>query len=39
MPLQKLLDKNPEEVLKRAIFGMLPKNKLRSRMIKRLKVE
>lgn len=29
--------KNPSEVLKVAVWGMLPKNKLRARMIKRLK--
>ncbi|MDD5750542.1 MAG: 50S ribosomal protein L13 [Candidatus Pacebacteria bacterium] len=30
--------KGIEEVLRRAVWGMLPANKLRSRMIKRLKV-
>ncbi|MFA6215092.1 MAG: 50S ribosomal protein L13 [Patescibacteria group bacterium] len=30
--------KNPADVLKRAIWNMLPKNKLRDRMIKRLKI-
>lgn len=30
--------KNPGEVLRVAVFGMLPKNKLRDRMIKRLKI-
>lgn len=30
--------KNPGEVLKMAIWNMLPKNKLRARMIKRLKI-
>lgn len=39
IPLKKLFEKNPSEVLKKAVFGMLPKNKLRSRMIKRLKIE
>ena len=39
MPLKKLFEKNPGEVLKKAVFGMLPKNKLRARMIKRLKCE
>ncbi|MFA5021226.1 MAG: 50S ribosomal protein L13 [Patescibacteria group bacterium] len=29
--------KNPGEVLKTAVWGMLPKNKLRDQMIKRLK--
>ncbi len=27
------------EILRRAVFGMLPKNKLRDKMIKRLKIE
>lgn len=35
--LEKLFEKNPEEVLKKAVFGMLPKNRLREKMIKRLK--
>jgi len=39
IPLKKLFEKNPEKVLKKAVMGMLPKNKLRARMIKRLKVE
>ena len=30
---------NPSNVLKRAVMGMLPKNKLRSKQIKRLKIE
>ena len=38
-PLQKLFEENPSEVLRVAVFGMLPKNKLRSIMIKRLKFE
>jgi large subunit ribosomal protein L13 len=33
-----VFDKDPGEVLKRTIFGMLPKNKLRAQQIKRLKV-
>lgn len=37
-PLKKLFEKNPAEVLKKAVFGMLPKNKLRARQIKRLTV-
>lgn len=37
--LSELFEKNPNEVLKKAVFGMLPKNKLRVRMIKRLKIE
>jgi large subunit ribosomal protein L13 len=35
-PLEKLFTKNPEEVLRRAVYGMLPKNKLRDVRIKRL---
>ena len=38
-PLKKLFEENSEEVLKRAVFGMLPKNKLRAKQIKRLKIE
>ena len=34
--LKNLLIKNPQEVLKKAVYGMLPKNKLRPKMIKRL---
>jgi len=39
MPLNILFEKKPEEVLKRAVLGMLPKNKLRNEAIKRLKFE
>ena len=39
IPFEKLFKRNPGEVLKKAVFGMLPKNKLRARQIKRLKVE
>jgi len=38
-PLKKLFDKDPKKVLKIAVFGMLPKNRLRDKQIKRLKVE
>lgn len=34
--LSQLLDKKPEEVIYHAVFGMLPKNKLRQNRIKRL---
>ena len=37
--LKKLFTKNPAKVLTIAVFGMLPKNKLRARQIKRLKIE
>lgn len=33
-----VFEKNPGEVLKRAVWNMLPKNKLRTNMIKRLKI-
>ena len=39
IPLEKLFKERPTEVFKKAVFGMLPKNKLRARMIKRLKIE
>lgn len=34
--LKQLFEKNPGEVLRRAVYGMLPKNKLRKKRIKRL---
>jgi large subunit ribosomal protein L13 len=39
LPFKKLFEKNPGEVIKKAVFGMLPKNKLRAKLIKRLKFE
>ena len=39
IPLKKLFKEKPGEVLRKAVYGMLPKNKLRSRMIKRLKIK
>ena len=36
---KKVFEKDPSEVLKRAVYGMLPKNKLRDKQIKRLKFE
>jgi large subunit ribosomal protein L13 len=38
VPLKKIFDKDPGEILKKAVFGMLPKNKLRAKQIKRLKI-
>lgn len=35
-PLKKLFEKDPAEVLRRAVLGMLPKNRLKAKMIKRL---
>jgi len=37
--LEKLYKERPGEVLRRAIMGMLPKNRLRAKVIKRLKIE
>jgi len=37
--LEKLYKERPGEVLRRAIMGMLPKNRLRAKAIKRLKIE
>lgn len=37
-PFYRLQAKNPEEVIKHAVSGMLPKNKLRSKRIKRLHI-
>jgi len=34
----KLLEKRPEEIIKKAVKGMLPKNKLSRHMLKKLKV-
>jgi large subunit ribosomal protein L13 len=34
-----LFDKNPSEVLRKAVYNMLPKNRLRKEMIKRLTVK
>lgn len=38
-PMKKVFDAKPEEVLYRAVWGMLPKNKLRQDMIKRLTIK
>lgn len=35
-PMKKVFDNDPSEVLRRAVYGMLPKNKLRDEMMKRL---
>jgi large subunit ribosomal protein L13 len=36
--LERMIIKNPQEVVRRAISGMLPKNKLRSRRLARLHI-
>ena len=38
-PFKKNFKKDPGEVLKKAVFGMLQKNKLRNKQIKRLKTK
>ena len=35
---EKLMEKQPEELIKKAVKGMLPKSKLGRQMIKKLKV-
>jgi large subunit ribosomal protein L13 len=35
---EKLLQKQPEEILKKAVWGMLPKNKWQDKLLDRLKV-
>ncbi|OGF31713.1 50S ribosomal protein L13 [Candidatus Falkowbacteria bacterium RIFOXYD2_FULL_35_9] len=35
--MKKLMAEKPREVLKKAVYNMLPKNKLRAEMIKRLR--
>lgn len=35
--MKKLFEKDPKEVLRKAVLGMLPKNKLQAKQIKRLK--
>ena len=37
-PLNEVLDKNPERVIRQAVWGMIPHNKLAKKMIKKLKV-
>jgi large subunit ribosomal protein L13 len=39
IPIKRIFEEKPEFLLKKAVYGMLPKNKLRKRMIKRLKFE
>ncbi|MDD5144932.1 MAG: 50S ribosomal protein L13 [Candidatus Pacebacteria bacterium] len=39
VPLKRLFAARPTEVLKKAVYGMLPKNTLRVQQIKRLKFE
>jgi len=39
IPMGKIFEKNPGQLLKFAVNGMLPKNRLRDRHLKRLKFE
>ena len=39
IPLKKEFYENPAKVLRKTIYGMLPKNKVRPKQIKRLKIE
>jgi len=36
--LERLRERRPEEIIRRAVYNMLPKNKLRKQRIKRLKI-
>ncbi len=36
--IRKVLETRPERVIREAVLGMLPKNKLRKRLVKRLKI-
>ncbi|MBU0661414.1 50S ribosomal protein L13 [Patescibacteria group bacterium] len=38
-PMKLVFEKDPAEVLRRAVYGMLPKNKLRDTMMKRLTIK
>jgi len=38
-PFNKVFEKDPTRILKAAVLGMMPKNKLRKEQIKRLKIE
>jgi len=37
--MKELFEKKPSEILKKAVLGMLPRNKTRKEIIKRLKIE
>jgi large subunit ribosomal protein L13 len=38
IPLRRMLQTHPRRVIQRAVWGMLPKNRLGRRMLKKLKV-
>ena len=37
--MKKVFDKDPTDVIRRAVYGMLPKNRLRDEMMKRLTIK
>jgi len=37
-PMKKVFDQDPTDVMRRAVYSMLPKNKLRNNMMKRLTI-
>lgn len=39
IPFKKIFEKDPSKILIKAVLGMLPKNKLRTKQIKRLKIQ
>ncbi len=39
VPFKKIFENSPDKILKKAVSGMLPKNKLRAKQMKRLKIE
>jgi len=39
VPFKKLFEKDPAKVLKKAVWGMMPKNTLRDEQIKRLRIQ
>lgn len=38
-PMKKIFEADPTEIMRRAVYGMLPKNKLRDNMMKRLNIK
>ncbi|KAF7311619.1 Mitochondrial 54S ribosomal protein [Mycena kentingensis (nom. inval.)] len=38
IPYEQMMKKNPDEIIRRAVSGMLPKNKLRERRLERLRI-
>jgi large subunit ribosomal protein L13 len=38
IPIRRLMERRPEEVVREAVLGMLPKNKLRARRARKLRV-